>query len=1044
MKHFNSFRTLLTVCLLALTAQLNAADTLIDGLYYILHADEHTASLSGLADKTIASLEIPSTVESDGISYNVTRVENYALSNCSSLQSLSVPGTIVSMNTTLDGCTALKELTLQDGNLPLEMYSTFATEKLEKLYLGRNLATYINIPFSNSKEALSSLTIGPQVTELPDDLFSGCSNLTVVELPHVKTIGSGCFQDCPRLTTLSLGDSLDSVGHAAFSNCTNLTNLAFPSTIKTIGGNAFSGCSNITSVSFPSECDLTTIGSSTFRDCVALTAFKCPESVASIGQYAFYNCKKLVTIVLGKALKSIEEYTFYGDAALSDMTIPEGVTRIKNFAFYNCTGIATYSLPSTLDSIDSYVFCNDSALVRLTIPGNVSSIYSDCFGGCTHLSYLTFQDGDNGIVVRSSFTDCPLTRLYLGRNLFESDFRNQTKLRRVTFSEKVSYFNNYLFYGCTAITSLNLPDSLATVGAYAFAGCTGLTELSFPGVIESIGQQCFNDCSRLASVTFEDGNGTCAENGFFWSSPLQKVYIGKNLTYDTQTFQPGQSDTQWYSPFYNAKTLADVSFSQSGTVTSLHNHLLDGCSSVMELSLPQSLVTIGSYAFNAMSRLQSIKVYDNVTTIGEYCFANDTCLVSATLSENITELASHLFYNCAVLDNFTIPSNVVKVDESAFESCNALSSIAFSENVTDIENNAFADCASLKNITFADGTGALNIGYLGASKDDARGMFRDSPVETLYLGRNLIYSGDGIQYSPFAYATTLNSLTLGTKLTNIAKYAFEGCTALPKVSMPDNITSVGQEAFKGDTSLGNLSLSNNLASVGEQSFMNCKSLAKVVLPASLDALSSKTFAGCSVLTDVDLGNTLNTIGPSAFQDCKSLENIEIPKSVYGFGVEAFSGCTALKSINLTEGIKSIGKLSFSGCTALASVVMSANLVSIGDEAFTGCTSLMNIHSFAEIPPEGLANFPDTVKNYATLHVPEGSLEDYKDSPTWEDFFHIVEFDTTGIDAIATEGTTNDDKEAFDYWFTLQGVKLDTKPAKAGIYIHGGKKIVIQR
>lgn len=331
MKHFNSFRTLLTVCLLALTAQLNAADTLIDGLYYILHADEHTASLSGLADKTIASLEIPSTVESDGISYNVTRVENYALSNCSSLQSLSVPATIVSMNTTLEGCTALKELTLQDGSLPLEMYSTFATEKLEKLYLGRNLTTYINIPFSNSKEALSSLAIGPQVTELPDDLFSGCSNLTVVELPHVKTIGSGCFQDCPRLTALSLGDSLESVGHAAFSNCKKLVtivlgNLSLSNNLASVGEQSFMNCKSLAKVALPASLDA--LSSETFARCSALADVDLGNTLNTIGPGAFKDCTSLENIGIPKSVYGFGVESFRGCTALKDINLTEGINAI--------------------------------------------------------------------------------------------------------------------------------------------------------------------------------------------------------------------------------------------------------------------------------------------------------------------------------------------------------------------------------------------------------------------------------------------------------------------------------------------------------------------------------------------------------------------------------------------------------------------------------------------------------------------------------------------------------------------------------------------
>lgn len=1048
MKHDYILKAALLAILAVVSLQLEAKDTLIDGLYYSLDADKHTAVLDSAADKTITSLEIPSTVESAGISYSVTTISSY-FNKCTALQSLSIPATVTTMSTSLANCTALKELTLQDGSEALNMVRLNSNIKLEKLYLGRNLIYALmhwqyssrygysgysygteTSPFYGSKTSLSSVTIGPQVTELRRWLFYGCSNLTVIRLPHVKVIQGRCFGECQRLTTLDLGDALESVNDSAFYQCTNLTNLAFPTTIKNIEYWAFYGCISITSVSFPSDCALERIGDRAFYDCSALTAFKCPETVSYIGESAFQDCIKLVTAILGKQLKKISKSTFEGDVALSDMTVPEGVTHIYDRAFYNCTGMATYSLPSTLDSIDNYVFYNNSGLVRLSIPGSVSIIGYCCFDGCSSLSTLRFEDGMGKLTVEvyysfsyryyCEFLDCPLRTLYLGRDLYGTNFWKRTQLKRVTFGKGVTYLNDNLFYGCTAITKLDFPDSLRTVMTHVFEKCTGLTELSFPGGVRSIGRYSFDDCSNLAAVTFEDGDTICDENGFFYDCPLQKVYIGRNLKYSEQ-------DTK-YSPFHNNKTLTDVTFSQNGTVTFIYDHLLRGCSSVEELALPQSLETIGNYSFSQMSRLKGITIYGNVIsigtycfahdtdlatawlydgakTVGEYCFAYDTSLATARLSETLTKLSSHIFYRCSTLDNFTIPSSVEMVDTAAFKLCTSLSAIAinakqvndsafsdcsslktlsFTDNVTSIGNNVFNACTSLRDITFADGVNDVTVGY---NSDRKVGMFRESPVKTLFLGRNLIYS-DGLMYSPFAYITVLDTLTLGTKLTNIGKYAFTGCSSLPRVFMPDNIKSVGLQAFMDCSALYDLTFSNNLVSVGEQSFENCVSLEKVSLPASLDALSSETFAGCTSLYDVNLGSTLNTIGPSAFSGCTRLEAVDIPRSVYGFGVSSFKDCTALRFMKLTEGIKSIGKTAFSGCTALEGVEFSENLVSIGDGAFTGCTALMTIRSWAEIPPEGLATFPDTVKNNAVVYVPDGTVEDYKDSPTWEDFLNF--------------------------------------------------------
>ena len=215
-------------------------------------------------------------------------------------------------------------------------------------------------------------------------------------------------------------------------------------------------------------------------------------------------------------------------------------------------------------------------------------------------------------------------------------------------------------------------------------------------------------------------------------------------------------------------------------------------------------------------------------------------------------------------------------------------------------------------------------------------------------------------------------------------------------------------------------MSTNLVSIGEQAFKDCSSLKNIKIPESLDALSSETFANCTSLSKVDLGNNLNTIGPSAFKGCTSLQKIEIPMSVYGFGVESFSGCTSLQFVKLTDGIKSIGKNAFNGCTGLEGVEFSKNLVSIGEGTFTNCDSLKMIRSWAEIPPEGLPNFSDTVYKAATVYIPEASTEDYKESPTWEKFFN---FKTITSDIKANSLTLN--KKAISFYIN----ETDTLTAK---------------
>ena len=329
MKQNLIFKAVLILLLSTLCGQMKA-DTLINGIYYRLYYD-NTATLTSVKDNSITSLEIPATIEHEGISYSVSEIEHLALNNCSKLTSLS----------------------FQDSNKPIYIEDHYGRDgyvtstlgvKLENLYLGRDIITkndnvnyyVVYSPFQESANTLTSITIGSQVKNLCEKLFSGMQNLTVVNLPHVKTIEKEAFKGCSRLRTLNLGDQLDSIGESAFSDCYSLTNLTFPSTIRTIGTSAFEDCSSVTSISFPSDCKLETIGVSAFNGCSALTAFKCPNTVTNIGSSAFEDCRKLVTITLSDKIKAIKSGTFCNDVVLTDMTIPEGVISIENSAFWGC------------------------------------------------------------------------------------------------------------------------------------------------------------------------------------------------------------------------------------------------------------------------------------------------------------------------------------------------------------------------------------------------------------------------------------------------------------------------------------------------------------------------------------------------------------------------------------------------------------------------------------------------------------------------------------------------------------------------------------
>ena len=979
----------------------------VDGVVYTLYTTTKSASVSGHTADLPADLILPDQVTSNGVTYSVETISQGAFYKATSLKSISIPGSVntiqyySSIYSTFGGCRSLKIVRFADSPDKLIIDRTypgslFSSSSLEEVYMGRNIkcensrrADSNDSPFYNQKN-LAKVTFGPQVTKIPPHLFYGNSAITYVNLNQVQIVGASAFAGCSKLSILTFGEELREIGKSAFEGDDKITNLRIPNSTTTIGSRAFYGCRSITAINMGSG--VRSVGASAFEGCEAFTAVRFGDYLKYLDDRAFYGCKKLTYVTLGTNLTSIGASAFEDCYALSEMTIPDKVTTIGDRAFANCSNITYMQLSSALETIGKEVFYNNSGIVSLTIPGKVSNIGSNCLSGCTRLMYLTFADGTGTLKMDNNyFSDCPIRELYVGKDLkydYSSDggdvgmskrrmgpspFAYKETIKKVTFGPDITEIYDYLLYQCTGITEISIPEKAKKIGWSAFC-YTRIKNLTFPGSITEIGRWAVDNCDSLKSVVFKDGAETLSlGKDLFRTNPLNSVYIGRNISYST-------------SPFLGLATLTQVSFSDSGIVTGISEGLLEQCVNVTSLSLPQSLRFIGSRAFKGMTSLSTLSIPESVDTIESYAFADCAKLTRVTLPAQLTSMEEGLFSEDAALLTIKIPEGIKTIKTKAFAGCKSLDKIVIPAATLTIENSAFDRCTGLKDLTLADGAEYLNLGR-GVSNGRNTGLFRESSLERLHLGRWVIYDTSNPSFSPFAYITTLNDLTIGSSVRLIGLYAFKGCTSLPSIYIPDGVETIAQQAFEGCKALRSVRLSERLISLGEDAFANCSTLPEVTIPNSLDAISSETFANCTELQKVSLGQ-INTIGPRAFKGCTKLTEISIPTSVYGLGVESFMGCTALTHIEIPEKIKSVGRKAFSGCTALSWVKLDAKVTSLGEGSFEKCPNISFIKSYNPIPPEGLPGFVQSVKELGTLFVPEASIDMYKDSPTWEGFFNI--------------------------------------------------------
>ncbi len=251
------------------------------------------------------------------------------------------------------------------------------------------------------------------VTKIGDTAFYRKPRLTTITIPDsVTSIGDSAFYYCTSLTSITIPDSVVSIDNWAFYNCTSLKSITIPDGVTTIGRYAFSYCKSLTSITIPDS--VTSIGSEAFRDCTRLTSITIPNSVTAIVQYLFYNCTSLTSITIPDSVTSIGYNAFEDCTSLTSVTIGNSVTSIGDLAFDGCkslTAIEVNEANKKYCDIDGVLFNKDkttliqypsgNARTSYTIPDSVTNIGSYSFRDCTSLKSVTISESVTSIGTRA-------------------------------------------------------------------------------------------------------------------------------------------------------------------------------------------------------------------------------------------------------------------------------------------------------------------------------------------------------------------------------------------------------------------------------------------------------------------------------------------------------------------------------------------------------------------------------------------------------------------------------------------------------------------
>lgn len=501
-----------------------------------------------------------------------------------------------------------------------------------------------------------------------------------------------------------------------------------------------------------------------------------------------------------------------------------------------------------------------------------------------------------------------------------------------------------------SIENIIVSEGITTIGDQAFWNCKSLKSITLPSSLLYIDRFAFRDCESLESIIIPDNVLSIGEEAFFGCAKLESVFIGKRVS-NIGSLAFGKCDSLTSIIVDGHNDIYDSTNASNSIIESRTNRLVVGCKSTI---IPNSVESIGAWAFGYCTQLVEINIPDNVKTIEKFAFRDCSNLCKIIIGDALNEIQDHAFIHCNKLYEVYNTSSLVITSGIEYAK-SGLGEKALKIHLDKNEESIFVKYGdylcfidelyiSLFGIDLSIGDVCLLVTYCGEDEvvtipsnfDDklcvvADNLFADNKlIKDVTIENGLVGIGNGV----FLRCTSLERIKLPENMKRVPTNFCNGCESLEEVIFNDQLISIGSSAFYGCTSLSNVNLPDGITSIGNSAFLDCP-IRQIYLPENLVSLGEQAFnlGNTMIVNEYDgigyLGSRSNPylctygviddtkesytihsdckiIAGSSMRGLKNATRITIPEGVVQIGPYAIFETIKLEYIIIPASVKSIG------------------------------------------------------------------------------------------------------------------------------------------